>query len=265
MRPTVILVQDFPGLHMADLPQQLSQAGFDVWLAPNLYHVSEDGDIWKELAGLTAGVAFLQSLYPRAIEALVRRHGAWREGCKAMDLRAWESSGRLVAELRNAIPRPDGQGVIRTMDAPAGVRWYPVVDEGRCTHCGSCHQFCLFGVYALDGEGRVCIVHPDQCKPGCPACSRICPQGALMFPLYDRDEAIAGAPGQFPKPDAAARKMYYARTGAACPACGQSGKRASKPGVPVCGECGRVCATENERDELDALLDGLEQLQEGRH
>jgi hypothetical protein len=84
-----------------------------------------------------------------------------------------------------------------------------------------------------------------------------------MFPLYVRDEAIAGAPGQFPKPDAAARKMFYLRTGATCPVCNQSGKSSAKPGLPVCDECGRVRASA-QRDELDALLDGLEQLQEGR-
>jgi NAD-dependent dihydropyrimidine dehydrogenase PreA subunit len=250
---------------LADLPQRLLRAGLDVWVAPHLYHVSEDSDVWKELSGLTGAVALLQPFYPRAIEALSQRHGAWHESWLALDLRAWESSEELVRELQSGIRTPDGEGALRELDAPSGVRWYPVVDESRCTHCGSCHQFCLFGVYALDGQSKVRIVHPDQCKPGCPACSRICPQGALMFPLYVRDAAIAGAPGKFPKPDASARKMYYARTGATCPACGLSGKSVAKPGVPLCGECGRARAVDTERDELDALLDGLEQLQEGRH
>ena len=86
-----------------------------------------------------------------------------------------------------------------------------------------------------------------------------------MFPLYDKDPAIAGAPGQFPKPDAAARKMYYARTGLQCPRCGQTGKPPSKTGAAVCEECGRpVVVKGGEPDALDALIDGLERMQERR-
>src|SRR4029077_7187755 len=33
----------------------------------------------------------------------------------------------------------------------------------------------------------------DQCKRGCPACSRVCPEHAIMFPDY-KTPAIAGAP-----------------------------------------------------------------------
>lgn len=265
MRTTVVIAEAALPSQRADLPRELSQAGLDVWLTPNLYHVPEESEVWKELAGLLAGVVFLQPLYPRAMEALARRQNAWREGCTAIDVRAWESEADRLAELQGSAGKADGCGVVCRLEVPVGERWYPVVDERRCTHCGSCHQFCLFGVYALDGQGRVRIVHPDQCKPGCPACSRICPQGALMFPLYARDDAIAGAPGKFPKPDAAARRMFYARTGATCPVCGQLGKPVSKPGVPVCDECGRARAASVERDELDVLLDGLEQLQEGRN
>src|SRR5262249_33966256 len=33
----------------------------------------------------------------------------------------------------------------------------------------------------------------DNCKRGCPACSRVCPEHAIMFPEY-KTPAIAGAP-----------------------------------------------------------------------
>ena len=112
-------------------------------------------------------------------------------------------------------------GKLEQLGEPAGARWYPVLDGSRCVNCQHCLQFCLFGVYELDGEGRVAVCHPDQCKPGCPACSRICPQSAIMFPLYEKDAAIAGAPGEFVTLDAAARKMFYTRTGQPCPECGQ--------------------------------------------
>jgi len=264
MRPTVVVARDALGLHLVTLPEQLLKAGYDVWLASPLYHVPERDVLWQEMAARSGALVLLQPLYPRAIEVLCRNHGVWHDGSAVFDLRSWESADGVVDELQSAQKPPAGEGQLREFELHAGTRWYPVVDERRCTHCGSCHQFCLFGVYALDGQGRVRIVNPDQCKPGCPACSRICPQGALMFPLYTRDEAIAGAPGKFPKPDATARRMFYSRTGATCPTCGQSGKFSVKSGRPVCGECGRTSTPVAQCDELDALLDGLEQLQEGQ-
>jgi NAD-dependent dihydropyrimidine dehydrogenase PreA subunit len=266
MRPTAVVTRDALSPALSGLPGRLCASGMDVWLAPHLYHVAEDSPVWPDIAALQGATAFLLPLHPRPIETLLRRHGAWRADSLAIDLRAWETSDALAAEVSRRLRSSGGDGTVRMLDAAAGVRWYPLVDEGRCTHCGSCRQFCLFGVYEVDDHQKVRIVHPDRCKPGCPACSRICPQGALIFPLYGKDAAIAGAPGQFPKPDAAARKMYYARTGLICPKCGQTGKPGAQAGVPLCEECGRPrAAAGGKRDELDALLDGLEQLQEGQH
>jgi Pyruvate/2-oxoacid:ferredoxin oxidoreductase delta subunit len=64
------------------------------------------------------------------------------------------------------------------------VPWFPVIDYDRCQNCRQCQQFCLFGVYATDGEGKVRVVNPDHCKTGCPACARICPSAAIIFPKY---------------------------------------------------------------------------------
>jgi len=72
-------------------------------------------------------------------------------------------------------------------------RWYPVIDESRCTNCLECLNFCLFCVYGLGENRAILIEQPDACRPGCPACSRICPQGAIMFPQH-ADPAIAGDP-----------------------------------------------------------------------
>jgi NAD-dependent dihydropyrimidine dehydrogenase PreA subunit len=76
--------------------------------------------------------------------------------------------------------------------APAGRRWYPVIDYNRCTNCLECLDFCLFGVYGVDSLERIVVENQDQCKKGCPACSRVCPQQAIMFPEY-KTAAIAGA------------------------------------------------------------------------
>src|SRR5262249_47932369 len=68
--------------------------------------------------------------------------------------------------------------------SPAGRRWYPVIDYGRCTNCLECLDFCLFGVYGVDSLERILVENQDQCKKGCPACSRVCPQQAIIFPEY---------------------------------------------------------------------------------
>jgi len=76
---------------------------------------------------------------------------------------------------------------------PPGRRWYPVIDYSRCTNCMECLDFCLFGVYDVDKADRLTVQNQDSCKKGCPACSRVCPEQAIMFPDY-KTPAIAGAP-----------------------------------------------------------------------
>jgi NAD-dependent dihydropyrimidine dehydrogenase PreA subunit len=60
--------------------------------------------------------------------------------------------------------------------------WFPVLDYARCTSCGQCFEFCLFGVYTKTSEGKVLVAHPESCKNNCPACARICPEAAIIFP-----------------------------------------------------------------------------------
>lgn len=62
--------------------------------------------------------------------------------------------------------------------------WFPVIDYDRCTNCMQCLSFCLFGVYGVDEERRIQAQNHDNCKTNCPACSRVCPEAAIMFPKY---------------------------------------------------------------------------------
>lgn len=72
-------------------------------------------------------------------------------------------------------------------------RWYPVIDFSRCTNCMECIDFCLFGVYGIDRTETIVVEQPDNCRKGCPACSRVCPENAILFPQH-KTPAIAGAP-----------------------------------------------------------------------
>jgi Pyruvate/2-oxoacid:ferredoxin oxidoreductase delta subunit len=62
--------------------------------------------------------------------------------------------------------------------------WFPVIDYDRCTNCMQCLSFCLFGVYGVDAEKKIEVQNQDKCKTNCPACSRVCPEAAIMFPKY---------------------------------------------------------------------------------
>ncbi len=75
----------------------------------------------------------------------------------------------------------------------AARRWYPVIDYARCTNCMECIDFCLFGVYGVDKVDTILVEQPDNCRKGCPACSRVCPENAIIFPQH-KTPAIAGSP-----------------------------------------------------------------------
>ena len=90
-------------------------------------------------------------------------------------------------------PAPDSASpsVVRIADDPER-RWYPVIDYSRCTNCMECIDFCLFGVYGVDRVETILVEQPDNCRKGCPACSRVCPENAIIFPQH-KTPAIAGS------------------------------------------------------------------------
>lgn len=143
-------------------------------------------------------------------------------------------------------------------------RWYPVIDYSRCTNCMECIDFCLFGVYGVDGADRILVEQQDNCKKGCPACSRVCPVNAIFFPEH-KTPAIAGAEGG----GAADFKIDLSKLfGAPSPldmaimerdtelvADGREAVGATV-GVPK-RQCGQPAKP---RDDLDDLMDGLDSL-----
>jgi len=61
--------------------------------------------------------------------------------------------------------------------------WFPVIDYDRCTNCMQCLSFCLFDVYGVN-DGKIEVQNQSNCKTDCPACSRVCPDVAILFPKY---------------------------------------------------------------------------------
>jgi Pyruvate/2-oxoacid:ferredoxin oxidoreductase delta subunit len=101
---------------------------------------------------------------------------------RMLEARRALDSGSASHDDRSALPEDTAR------------RWYPVIDYSRCTNCMECIDFCLFGVYGVDQLDRILVEDQDNCKKGCPACSRVCPENAIIFPQH-KTAAIAGADG----------------------------------------------------------------------
>ena len=104
---------------------------------------------------------------------------------------------RMVSPTNDTSLAADGNGldqpsVVNRIEESSGRRWYPVIDYSRCTNCMECIDFCLFGVYGIDNIETILVEQPDNCRKGCPACSRVCPENAIMFPQH-KTPAIAGS------------------------------------------------------------------------
>jgi len=90
----------------------------------------------------------------------------------------------LTIEDRSAPSAPSNHQSSIANHQSTWVPWFPVIDYDRCKNCKQCLNFCLFGVYQLSPEGKVEVRNPAGCKTNCPACARMCPQKAIIFPKY---------------------------------------------------------------------------------
>jgi len=203
----------------------------DVAVLPRLYDLVPDGPGAHYLQAIEGDMVVLGWLYPRAIfwildanrvpghmgqtsffpdeelpsapEGRKRRAAAAPERTIwCIDLRGHQEVEPLLVEIerimaeQSGVPvgaglgeaASDGHTQVEELTRP---RWYPVVDYGRCGNCLECLNFCLFGVFGLDESGMLLVEEPDACRDGCPACARVCPSGAIMFPQHN-SPAIAG-------------------------------------------------------------------------
>jgi len=201
-----------------------------VILAPHLYDAAPDGPVLKELRACPGNLIIVAWLYPRATHWLLdandvkgtmgatsfslaeksttidvapkdRKTGRtiW-----CLDFRGHETSEPLLREIEQLLGDQVATDAERsstantatlasTVEEQTKMRWYPLIDYGRCKNCMECLNFCLFGVFGVDEEGQLFIEQPDACRDGCPACSRVCPSHAIIFPHHN-DPAVAGDP-----------------------------------------------------------------------
>ena len=101
-----------------------------------------------------------------------------------------ESEADVIAKINKIITENGPVTAVNkfTLDyKPANMAWYPVIDPELCTQCRKCENFCLFGVYKFVNS-KVIVDKPTKCKPYCPACARICPHSAVIFPKHETPE-----------------------------------------------------------------------------
>lgn len=207
------------------------RAASRVLVVPHLYDLAPEGPTVQALRAVEGDLIVLAWLYPRSVywvleanqirgrlghtSSLAEIEPADEKGGGAagsdspertiwcFDLRLSDEPDAYLRQVDEVLVRAQPWGVERTAGEPNGKvrvleeatrpRWYPVVDQDRCTGCMECVNFCLFGVYGFEPDGKISVEEPDACRPGCPACARICPAGAIMFPQH-KDAAIAGDP-----------------------------------------------------------------------
>lgn len=171
-------------------------------------------------------------------------------------------NGQAATGSPDSPPMP---GEVRRIDESPARRWYPVIDYTRCTNCMECIDFCLFGVYGVDSAEAILVEQPDNCRKGCPACSRVCPENAIIFPQH-KSPAIAGSPVE----DAGAFKIDLSKLFGASDALGTAVEERDRELLAAGREA--VGATvgmpkrhdslpQADKDDLDNLMDKLDELE----
>jgi NAD-dependent dihydropyrimidine dehydrogenase PreA subunit len=175
--------QRIPQASLQGLIAAAKKAGVEVELTPDLCRVAAEQP--ELLCESDADVVV--ACYSRAVKALFDYAGAAEPGI--CDLRS--SSLEIVLnelELESA-----GVSEANFPAVPGDwVPWFPTIDRDRCVACGKCVDFCLFGVYRRDPDTKkVEVCAPQNCKTNCPACARMCPYTAIIFPKHE-DSPING-------------------------------------------------------------------------
>ena len=189
--------------------RDILQKGLDFQAVPDLCKMAAEGDERLHTIAASEDVTVV-ACYPRAVKSLFDRVGAPLDlaGGKArvINMRDVDADAVVEALPEPAVAVPDKSEaeleaefseLTTTLMADASEEdawkpWFPVVDYDRCTHCGLCSNFCIFGVYKIE-EGKLRVDNPENCKTDCPACARVCPETAIVFPKHTDDSPISGS------------------------------------------------------------------------
>lgn len=149
---------------------------------------------------------FIVACYPRAIKNIFEQNNIVLSNYEVFNFRELSETDIVAAlekKLADNVFTQEYEVKKSKLTVPA---WYPVIDKSRCTLCGQCARFCVFGVYKFNKKSLK-VVQPLSCKNNCPACGRTCPASAIIFPRLPENSSLSGAePGADVKSDKPVQK-----------------------------------------------------------
>jgi len=165
------------------LVEALGLAGISFESVADLCELAANKDpVLTELGGTDQ--LKIVACFPRAVRWLFCRAGAPLDDDRVelFNARTGDIDEIIGALIASGTPGP----VSHAGQKGDWIPWFPVIDYDRCVNCKQCLNFCLFGVFALSDNDAVEVAKPDGCKTNCPACARVCPQRAIIFPKYEK-------------------------------------------------------------------------------
>lgn len=151
--------------------------------------VSEKSNIQQIFSSQTP--TLIAACHPRAVKRLLGFAGVESNFDNYTFLNLRETSTEEILSALKSFCNDEPSIQTEHISEKEWPSWYPVIDYERCSACGQCSDFCLFGVYEKV-DGAVKVINPKGCKNNCPACARICPETAIIFPKYKQGGAISG-------------------------------------------------------------------------
>ncbi len=172
--PTTLRVALYEGPGAQPLPPGACLAAITALLEKGyaIEHLANDGSIAPAGRGPLLVLGCFAKGRPSVIASIPEPAGVRYQDIAGLD------AARIVETVEAA--RVAAQAALPGEWKP----WFPVIDYDRCTHCMQCLSFCLFGVFGVDARRRLEVQYAGNCKTNCPACSRVCPEVAIMFPKY---------------------------------------------------------------------------------
>lgn len=175
---------------IARLAAKASLNGWEVRIEPDLCELAADrGDEMKSIAeGVIVGC------HERALKSIVESTGMTPG--KLLNARENDAETLLneigILSPEESVKLEEYRSIIADMPGKYGEdAWYPVLDKDVCAECSKCLDYCPFGVYEMVDD-RVRVMHPHNCKNNCPACARLCPANAVIFPKYSQSPINGG-------------------------------------------------------------------------
>ncbi|MDR0973229.1 MAG: ferredoxin family protein [Prevotellaceae bacterium] len=192
------------------IASMLRANGYDVTIESDLCQLFSVNS--SRLSEIISGT--ILACYPRAVRSLSNWRGL--EAVRTADIR--NQTEKEILSLFDLAPdqevvNTEKEQIWREIEALPTTEsdaWFPVIDKTRCTECGKCYDFCLFGVYGITNK-RTTVIHPQNCKNNCPACARVCPARAIVFPKYDKSPINGGSKDDEPFNSQEMDTMYRER------------------------------------------------------